>query len=483
MQRLNPQTAYALHSVQATRAIEQSAFATVPPHTLMQRAGRAVADLACAIAPHARGVWLACGPGNNGGDGLEAAVHLQQRGYQPTVTWLGTSDTLPADAKASWRRAVDSGVRFADAPPVHADLCIDALLGIGSSRAPAGHMAKWISHMRRCCDLVLAVDVPTGLDADTGACTEPAVQADHTLSLLTLKPGLFTASGRDAAGQVWWESLDVPRNAPAIAFLAGRPAGAVAGALTTRPHASHKGSRGDVAVVGGASGMTGAAVLAASAALHAGAGRVYVSLLDPNAAGWAAGHPELMLRPFAELALDRMTVVCGCGGGKPVTEVLAEVIQRAQRLVLDADALNVIAADTQMQTELRLRARPHDTVLTPHPLEAARLLAWSTQEVQAQRLVAAQTIAERFACTVVLKGSGSITAAPGQAPIINPTGNGLLATAGTGDVLAGLLGSHLAAGLTAWEAAWTAGYTHGQIADDWPSNTALTAGALARALR
>jgi hydroxyethylthiazole kinase-like uncharacterized protein yjeF len=545
-----------LYGVAPTRAAENVAAAALPPHTLMQRAGLATARLALALAPHARAMWIACGPGNNGGDGLEAAMHLRRWGLNPVVTWLGSPEHTPADARASWQRARAAGVTFADQPPdglqAH-DLCIDALLGIGGARPPAGRMADWLRTLRAGPAPLLAIDLPTGLDADTGALHEPLslsqntfapglspsplagegwgegaaaldssakhdlerrppsppappprggrgakgfsqhtvpgekaarpATARHTLSLLTLKPGLFTAHGRDACGQIWFDDLGVTPAEPPSAWLNGPPQPA------PRPHASHKGSHGDVAIIGGETAadnaMTGAALLAASAALHGGAGRVYVGLLGEPGLRCDVAQPELMFRAPAALPLAELTVVCGCGGGAAVAALLPQVLDAAPRLVLDADALNALAADPAPLTpRLRQRAsRGWATVLTPHPLEAARLLGSSAADVQNNRLVAAQALAERFQTVAVLKGSGSVIAAPGQTPHINPTGNGLLGTAGTGDVLAGLIGARLAAGLPAFEAACAAVYQHGAAADRWPANTtALTAGALARAL-
>ena len=332
---------------------------------------------------------------------------------------------------------------------------------------------------------VLAVDVPTGLHADTGALLastpDTAVRAHHTLCLLGLKPGLFTGQGRDAAGQVWLDMLGIDTQHAPSAWLAGPPPS------TARAHASHKGSFGDVVVLGGASGMTGAALLAGSAALHGGAGRVFVGLLEEKADTHALTHalvasqPELMLRAPETLDLAGAAVVCGCGGGEAVQAVLPRVLAQSARLVLDADALNALAADPALQGGLRQRAADQRaTALTPHPLEAARLLGCSTAQVQADRFHAARALAERFHCTVVLKGSGSVIATPGQAPVINPTGNALLATAGTGDVLAGLIGAHMAAGQSAAQAASAAVYLHGCAADCWPAGNTLTAGALAR---
>jgi hydroxyethylthiazole kinase-like uncharacterized protein yjeF len=389
---------------------------------------------------------------------------------------LGDESKAPADARASHQRAREAGVPFVDAPPASWDLAIDALLGIGSARPLDGTMAQWAGIMRAASSPVLAVDVPSGLGADTG--TGPSVTATHTLSLLSLKPGLFTAGGRDAAGQVWLEDLGAgyAQQEP-TAWLAGPPA------AERRPHASHKGSYGDVAVIGGASGMTGAALLAGSAALHAGAGRVFAALLDGGSLAVDPSQPDLMFRAWDALPLEALAVACGCGGGEAVRAVLPKVLSLAGRLVLDADALNAIAADTQLQSLLQARSRRgKPTVITPHPLEAARLLGCSASQVQGDRLRAAAELVERLGCVVVLKGSGTVVAAPGATPRINPTGNARLATAGTGDALAGMIAARLAAGEPPLEAAAGAVYLHGLAADHWPAGRALTASALARSV-
>jgi ADP-dependent NAD(P)H-hydrate dehydratase / NAD(P)H-hydrate epimerase len=492
LQRIDSTQEHPLHDVQATRAMEQALQAALPAHALMQRAGLAVARLALALAPNARTVWIACGPGNNGGDGLEAAAHLKQWGKSPVVTWLGAEDTAPLDAHTSLRTAREAGVAFASAPPSNlspGDLCIDALLGIGSRRAAQGRLLSCIGLLNDAVAPVLSVDVPTGLDADSGHAAAAgaggeavAVRAAHTLSLLTLKPGLFTGLGRDMAGQVWLDALGAtPRDGAATARLLGPQPPA------KRRHASHKGSYGDVAVLGGAVGMTGAALLAASAALHGGAGRVFVVLLQEQGMGLHVDpvHPALMFRHAQDFDWRAMTLVCGCGGGDAVREVLPRALSMAARLVLDADALNAIASDSALQSLLRARAsRGYATVLTPHPLEAARLLGMSTSDIQSNRLGAALQLAERFQCVAVLKGSGTVIAAPGRSPAINPTGNARLATAGTGDVLAGLIGARWAAqDATPWNAACAAVFVHGRVADAWPSAQPFTASALSSALR
>jgi hydroxyethylthiazole kinase-like uncharacterized protein yjeF len=475
MLRITPDRSWLLFDAAGLRGLEQLAAASLPPHTLMQRAGLATARLALALAPHARTFWVACGPGNNGGDGLEAAMHLRQWGKDPIVTWAGTDGTAPADAKASLLRARAAGVRFGDAPPAGFDFALDALLGIGAARPLQGPMEPWARHLAEHRARVLAVDIPSGMDAGTGH--GAAVQAAHTISLLGLKTGLFTGGGRDASGQVWLDDLGVGADAGlARAELLGPLSDPV------RPHASHKGSYGDVAVVGGAPGMGGAALLAASAALHAGAGRVFVGLLDEAGPHVDPAQPELMLRAWVSLDVSALAVACGCGGGDAVRLALPRLLSSAPALVLDADALNAIAGDSQLQALLAARGRrAWRTVLTPHPLEAARLLESDTAAVQSDRLSSAESLSSRFGATVVLKGSGTVIAAAGRRTAVNPTGNARLATAGTGDVLAGMVAARLAQGDEAFDAACAAVYRHGAAADAWPAQTPLTAGALARA--
>ena len=490
----------------AARHLECLALEHFPSYSLMQRAGASVARLALALAPHARNIWIACGPGNNGGDGFEAARHLHLRGCPVSVGYAGDPAKLPADARTAFDRAREAGVAFGHNPPAEVggdDLYIDALLGIGSRE---GDIPAWIQaslhalHSAPC--RVLAIDLPTGLCAGTGQYMkgfEPAnscLSERHTISLLSLKTGLFTGQGRDAVGTLWHDDLGtdavLAAQNPPTAWLGAPPSG------KPRAHASHKGSFGDVTIVGGEGlgrrgmGMGGAALLAGSAALHAGAGRVLVALLDGNAGITIdTSQPELMLRTPAALDLTSGAVVCGCGGGEAVRELLPKVLQEARMLVLDADALNAIAQDQALQRLLHDRAGPgRCTVLTPHPLEAGRLLGCSAAFVQADRMAAATRLGERFGCIVVLKGSGTVIAAPGELPVINPTGNGRLATAGTGDVLAGMVGARLAAAGAdktsaspsdaAFAAACGAVYHHGALADAWPVHLPLTAGALAR---
>jgi hydroxyethylthiazole kinase-like uncharacterized protein yjeF len=376
-------------------------------------------------------------------------------------------------------------VVFGDNGPAEPpDLVIDALLGIGARLPLRPAFAAMVERTGSTGAPVLAIDLPSGLPADTGATGGAAVvRADHTLSLLTLKPGLFTADGRDHAGRVWFDDLGIAAPAEAPAWLAGPPM------LAPRRHAQHKGSFGDVLVLGGAPGMAGAATLAARAALAAGGGRVLLGRLGGGGDEIDPLRPELMLRTTAELAqparLARATVVCGCGGGHAIAEWLPAVLANAIRVVLDADALNAISSAPALRALLAGRsARGLASIVTPHPLEAARLLDRTAADVQADRLAAACQLAQSLACTVLLKGSGTVIAAPEQAPRINPTGNARLGTAGSGDVLAGWLGGLWSAhaGWDAPDAASAAAWLHGRAAEAGDPRLPLAASDLIDAL-
>lgn len=479
---LDTRASWPLHDTSQTQALERAAQAQLPAHTLMQRAGLAIARMALAIAPHAQTIWIACGPGNNGGDGLEAAAHLKRWGKYPVVTWHAHPNQTPSDAAQAAKFAHEAGVCLAHDPPIDFDLAIDAVFGIGSTRAPHGQLAQWLYRLHHSTSPVLCVDLPSGLLADSGqwlAEFAPTPNAQrHTLSLLSLKPGLFTAQGRDAAGQVWFNDLGVDRQlAPHIAYLQTH-----AEDSPPLPHSTHKGSRGDVAVIGGTTGMQGAAILAATAALQGGAGRVYLGLLDQAT---PLIHPALMMRAPQDLALATASVVCGCGGGTEIAAVLPRVLSTAPRLVLDADALNAIANDGVLHKLLQRRhGKGQITVITPHPLEAARLLGQTVSDVQQHRLHAAQQLVAHTHACVVLKGSGTVIASPHHTPVINHSGNARLACAGTGDVLAGLIGAKLWQTTDAFRAACEAVYAHGRVADAWPpEGPALNAASLAAALR
>lgn len=470
------------------RAIEAAAYAQLAPGTLMQRAGQAAfARVRQLLGSRPGPVLLLAGPGNNGGDALELAALLAASGYAATVVEL-PSPRPSAERTAARERALATGVRWQQAidPGIDWALAVDGLFGIGLTRAfdaPARNLIEAINSLP--CP-VLALDVPSGLDADSGVVPDCAVQASETLTFLGNKPGLHTASGRDVAGQVTVHWLGIER--------AGLPAPAAeltsvalfSHSLRPRAHNSHKGSFGDVVVLGGDAGMLGAPMLAARSALYSGAGRIYLGALGPALAVDPL-QPEIMWRGAHEIDLDQRTLVVGPGMGESerAGALLERALQSDSDLVLDADALNLLARDTRLAAMLGARRRA--TILTPHPLEAARLLGTSTGAIQAQRLQAANTLAQRFQATVILKGSGSVIAAPGMRACINPTGNPALASGGTGDVLAGLCGALLAQGWLAQDAARGAAYIHGQAADDLVRRgigpIGLCAGELAPAMR
>jgi hydroxyethylthiazole kinase-like uncharacterized protein yjeF len=490
-----------LYDTAGNRALESLGSASWPENALMQRAGSAVARLARAVAPHARQIWVLAGPGNNGGDGFEAARQLQeQSNLRVHISWMGAEDRLPPDARTALHRAHAAGLAIHShyLPPdgfCRTDLSIDALLGRGLNRSPDGALAQGIAALNAAPAPVLAVDIPSGLKADSGTLTESGlgVQARWTLALLGLAPGLFTAHGRDLCGEIWWDTLgmDVQQIAP-TAWLASTAM--LRERWPARRHAQHKGSFGDVWVVGGAEGMSGAARLAGLAALQGGAGRVRITTLTEMAV------PELMTTPLDHLLknprlLHHATVVAGCGGGQDIHHILPILLETAPRLILDADALNAVARDDALRHALKERHQ-HDmaTILTPHPLEAARLLGgWETHDVQANRIDAATRLAHALNCVVVLKGSGSIVTTPGHLAMLHPVGNVSLATPGSGDVLAGFMGglwsqlAHLepqAAHIdSARQAAHTAVHWHGLSAERLsPRGEVLRAETLARQL-
>jgi ADP-dependent NAD(P)H-hydrate dehydratase / NAD(P)H-hydrate epimerase len=461
----------------ASRQAEAQAMADCAPHALMARAGEALARLARALVPHGGLIWVACGPGNNGGDGLVAARFLHSMGCPVWVTRVAAEPRAGSDAEWALRQAREAGVPVHDTPPDGPwTLAIDALFGLGARSDMTEPYVQWLQLLRRSEAVVLCADMPSGLHPGTGqwfgppdAMVRPA-GLTHTLSLLTLKTGLYTGAGRDASGQVWLDTLGVsPDPGMATATLLGPPLD------TPGAHDTHKGHFGHVWVVGGDQGMSGAAWLAGQSALRRGAGRVHVQLLAPE----VNPLPHLLALMTAQelpAGMSDLTVVAGCGGGRAIASALPRVLSTAPRLVLDADALNAIATDHALCTLLRHRAkRQRLTVLTPHPLEAARLLSLSTAQVQADRLDAARRLAQATGCVVVLKGSGSVVADPTGRVGINPTGNHRLATAGSGDVLAGWIGARLARGEDAFGAACAAVHLHGLQAEQMTGDGPLIA--------
>jgi hydroxyethylthiazole kinase-like uncharacterized protein yjeF len=482
-----------LYSVAQIRATEAAAASSLEPGALMRRAGRAAADAALALLgeSRARPVLVLAGPGNNGGDALELAANLGEAGVDVVVLHLAGSGKPSPEAGQALARAHASRANFADVAPDVRDwaLVVDGLFGIGLQRPLEGRYRDLVLAIDKLRCPVLALDVPSGLDADSGSVVGPngvAVHATHTITFIGDKPGLHTAEGRDHAGLVQVTRLDLDASLYEAAQACIASPAMFAAALAPRRQNSHKGQFGDLAVVGGARGMAGAAVLAARGALYAGAGRVFAVTIDPVQA-FDPAQPELMFRLAHDFDLAGRVLVLGpgMGGAMEAMRALAHGIDSAAPIVLDADGLNLVAASTELQA--RLNHRQAETVVTPHPLEAARLLGRTAAEVQADRLGAARSLAKRLGAVVVLKGSGSVIARPDGEVAINPTGNPGLATGGSGDVLAGVCGALLAQGWPAWEAAIGAVWMHGAAADRLVEQgvgpVGMTAGELPAAVR
>jgi hydroxyethylthiazole kinase-like uncharacterized protein yjeF len=465
-----------LYSVAQIRSTEQAALATLAPGTLMQRAGQAAAEAALrliSMPPGDARILILAGPGNNGGDALEAASRLALAGANISVLLYADVARQPADAQRALNLARNSNIdfldplRFAEIASVPWSLVIDGLFGIGLIRPIAGDQRKLIEIVNEFTCPVLAIDVPSGLDADTGNVVGAqgiALHATHTVTFIGNKPGLHTAHGRDYAGEVYVADLGIEECyfPPPVAQL--NRIALFAQALVPRRHNSHKGSHGDVAVVGGDSGMAGAVILASRAAAKCGAGRVYAGFVESPPA-YDSLQPELMCRLAADLDFSAATLVVGPGLGmsRSAHDLLAQALSSASSMVIDADALNILSTEPGLQQ--KLAQRKGSTVLTPHPLEAARLLGTSSAAIQADRIAAACELSRRFTATIVLKGSGTIIAEPGGKVVINTTGNPGLATAGTGDVLAGMCGALLAQRWPLWEAVLAAVWLHGHAAD------------------
>ncbi|WP_454731525.1 MULTISPECIES: NAD(P)H-hydrate dehydratase [Cupriavidus] len=475
-----------LYDVAAIRRIEAAAMATLPAFELMSRAGAAAADWLARHAPDGPLLMLA-GPGNNGGDALVAATRLHLAGRAVQAWLTAEPDRLPADAARAWLEARAAGVPLRVLPqsacqgglpplPAETRALVDGLLGIGLNRPADGYVAQWIAHLNGAGLPVFALDIPSGLFADTGA-GAPAVCACRTLTFIGAKPGLLTLDGRDCAGEVDIAPLDLIYPPAEHACATVNVPASFAAALPARRHATNKGSFGSLAVIGGGVGMTGAPLLGARAAQHLGAGRVHIAFLAQPAPLLDPVHPELMLHPIAEVDLSAMNALVigpGMGTGTAARKQLAQLLHgcaaaaEPPALVLDADALNLLAADPALAALLAGSAAVR--VMTPHPLEAARLAGLSVAEIQRDRLAAARALAAQWQAVVVLKGSGTVIAAPpdaagGVALSVNPTGNAGLATAGTGDVLAGMAGALLAQGMPPLQAAQAAVWLHGRAAD------------------
>jgi hydroxyethylthiazole kinase-like uncharacterized protein yjeF len=446
------------------RAIEQRSHAAHPADSLMEKAGAAVAGLAETLADLAGSpVLVLAGPGNNGGDALVAARLLRAQGFQVMVVSAADPERLPADAARAWSAWRDSGGEIlGDIPQSHAfGLVIDGLFGVGLGRDVTGDAADWIAQTRNWDCPKLAIDVPSGLDSDSGCVRGTAWRADHTINFLGLKPGLFTADGPDLAGEIHLDTLGVDLTAPplppgiALTHLAPRHL------LPPRVRNSHKGLYGHVGIIGGDRGMVGACLIAGRAALEHGAGSVTVGALDERLVVDYL-EPRLMLASPETLvarALDVLAVGPGLGHGPRARALLEAALAAPCPLVLDADALNDLANHPALTQQVA--RRHHPTLLTPHPGEAARLLDVRGSDIQANRIETARALAERYRADVALKGCGTVIAHPDGAYAINTSGGPWLAQAGSGDRLTGMVAALLAQGMDAGDALEAAVWLHG----------------------
>lgn len=442
---------------------------------LMLRAGEAVAKRVKAHPEKDVLILVLAGPGNNGGDAWVAAEMLRKAKRNVAVLGLGTPRWNEAVAQKSHDAYVAGGGKVLRALPreVDAALVVDGLFGIGITRAPSGAFADVIARVnqwhREGRATVIAIDIPSGLAADTGIAHTPTIEADVTMTFIAAKPGLFTADGPDHAGEVVVEPLGSDIAAGDGSVLAREE---MAVLIPSRRANTHKGTYGSVAVLGGAEGMAGAAVLAARAALHMGPGKVFMGLFDNARPAFDPLNPEIMLRDARALArdADMDAFAIGMGAGETGAAAMLAVIGHGKPTVFDADALNALAANPSIRAafQAKIAENAHQSssfILTPHPGEAARLLGTSTAQVQADRVTAAKKLAADWSVVAVLKGAGTVVAHPDGRYTINTTGNPGMASGGMGDALSGMLGGLLAQGMSSWDAARLAVYLHGAAAD------------------
>jgi len=445
------------------RRIERAAGVAEPE--LMARAGAAAAEVAMKLlAENAKDVLVLAGPGNNGGDARIVAQRLKEKFLRVEVA--SQADQIP---QKSW------------------GLVVDGLFGIGLARDVAGGHAGLVDYANRQRCPVLALDIPSGVHSDSGRVLGCAVRATHTVTFIALKPGLLTLDGPDHCGTIEVADLNLPvaKLVAPCAWVAD-PA-AFKELLKPRPRNFHKGMAGSLAILGGAAGMTGAALLAGRAALKMGSGRVYVGLLEESLS-LDFENPELMLRHPDDVFgqdLDALVVGPGLGEGERAETLVGAALASDLPCVVDADALNLISESEDLRHACARRSA--ETLLTPHPAEAARLLALTTADVQADRVRAAKILASNLNAHVVLKGAGSILVARDGHWFVNTSGNPGMASAGMGDVLAGILGALLAQRYSGESSLVLGVHLHGAAADDLVSNgigpVGLTAGELIDAAR
>ncbi|MDR2173336.1 MAG: NAD(P)H-hydrate dehydratase [Burkholderiales bacterium] len=448
----------------------------------MQKAGAAAFDFIKTRlkSPADGSIIILCGPGNNGGDGLVLAHLLCENGFSPCVVAPFTG-ALPPDAAEALARFLNHGgtlhtalpdlPNLTNSPPA---LIVDAIFGIGLNRSPGtpfDDLIRWMNDAHSAHDVpIVALDIPSGLNSDTGVAYTPAVRTTATLSFIALKPGLLTLDGPDHCGELRLATLDIPpeeleAKADAHALSRRFIEAHLPSPLRRRFHNVHKGTFGCLGILGGAFGMSGAPLLAGRAAARMGSGKIRVGFLG-DAPPFDSSYPELMLHPaqtMLRMPHDTWVIGCGLSTSSPAPDILTTAFSFDAPLLLDADALTLIGHHPEWIARIAERNAP--TVLTPHPAEAARLLQCNADDVQRDRPKAAREIARRYQAHTVLKGCGSIIADPEGSWCINTTGNPALAFGGSGDVLAGMIGALLAQGVEAPHALRYAVCLHGTAAD------------------
>jgi NAD(P)H-hydrate epimerase len=469
---MSAMTPYSLHSVAQVRAMEKSALKAqgMIGLDLMQRAGRAAFALLRRRWPQARRIAVLCGNGNNGGDGyvLAKLAAAEQLSVEVIALAPPSPGTEAAFALADWLTAGGT-VTSGDTSWPQADVYVDALFGIGLSRALDGRPAAWVSRLNESAQPVLSLDVPSGVDADTGAVHGPAVHAAATMTFVARKRGLYTGAARDYCGEIVFDALGVTEADGAVdAQLLD--AGDLRIALAPRARNAHKGRFGHVLAVGGDAGMGGAIRLAGEAAQRVGAGLVSIATQAEHISAINAARPELMAHAVngiqeLQTLLDRASVAAiGPGLGQRAWghALWHTAIASGKPLVLDADALNLLARESV--------ALPAQCVLTPHPGEAARLLASDVAVVENDRYAAVRELARKYQTVAVLKGAGTLIARPQGDVAVCPWGNPGMASGGMGDVLTGVIAGLLAQGHTAWEAARLGVALHARAGDAAAAN-------------
>lgn len=449
--------------------------AGTPAEALMDRAGRALAREVLRVAHRRYGlrVALVCGKGNNGGDGFAAARVLLREGVDARCLFVGDIDEVKGAAAHHLERLRAARGRvdaFSTEALEHAGVIVDALFGTGFRGVAEGYAAVAIDAMNDSDAPVVAADIPSGVNGETGAVEGSAVRSDATVAMGAQKIGTAVGGGAAHAGSVVVADIGIPVEGGSTFMVA---ASDVAGVLPIRAPDAHKRSGGAVAVLAGSDAMTGAAVLVASGAMRMGAGYVTVGSSSGTVAALQSLLPETLAQTVSdgehldagalarfEDVLDKADAVAlgpGLGRGDSQRELVGRVLGEIDDpVVLDADGLNVLEGHTTP-----LERRNGSTVLTPHPAELARLLGTDTDKIQADRMASARRAAEDLGCVVLLKGHRTIVARPDGMAVVNPTGGPELATAGTGDVLTGAVAALLAAGVEPFEAAWASAYVHG----------------------